>query len=421
MANPIQSNIANFQAISQLGYQTLGRQLIEALEHENDHALRNIFQQPGINGLPAEVLGCAFVKSIQKGYDNYFDRIFELPNAINIVPDGRWGLGHALIEIVKRQDPDALLMLQSHAHFNSILPNSPWGLSQALLEHINVLIRERYSGGIYYGPPDPDSSYLRAIVGHASAREISFNPGLSDLIGQLLLKMVIQGEKRFNKDDEFVIFSLLDSQIAHLLQPNGPLGLGRILVSAAYSTIPSVVRTILSHPHARHISSCSTYTNEKTEFEETWEIGSFGFTETLFAAINNGNPGLRDVPQAQCEIVRSILGFVETWGINLDVNGPYGIADSLTSATENEELVELILKFPPSQTIMANAMNTNSGGLNTALFNAANVGRSLSAQSILRHPNANQISPESLREAINEAQNRGYPETAIIIQAFLNR
>ena len=291
-----------------------------------------------------------------------------------------------------------------------------WGLDQALEVYIGILHEDRTAQA---GPPDPNPAYLNSIIGHPHANQIQFQHAISDAIGNLLLLLAVQSEERFNNDDEGVVQALMHPNISHLIQSNGQFGLGRVLLNAAYATTPFIVNAILNHTGALLINSAITNVEETTHIEDSYDINCFGFTEIVFAAVNNGDPAIDQPPQVQAQVVQALLNFANQHGKLLSVNGPFGLADSLASAvTMNELLVPIILNFPASNDIAANAPN-DQGSLSSALYNAALEGHEQTIQCILDHPNAYQIFPQNIQDAHRAVQGAGNVNAANLISSYI--
>lgn len=277
---------------------------------------------------------------------------------------------------------------------------------------------------------------LNLILNSPGVEEIPFDAELSSLLGCILLFIIIEEQNTTDVQSINIVQALLDPRIAHLIQPNGKCGLGRILTNAAYSSNLFYVNEILKHPQARFIISQPTNISNslniygvefvsKTHLEERWYLEQHGLTESLFAAVINDD---YDYPIAivadtqLTQVLQSIINFAQLHHVDLHVNDFCGLADTLVSAAgkNNGDQVPTILSIPASNQIMANAFNSESGGLDNALINAAPEGSLVAVQLILNHPNASQISRQQLMEAYQDAQKKN-GEVAAHIQAFIDR
>jgi hypothetical protein len=169
-------------------------------------------------------------------------------------------------------------------------------------------------------------------------------------------------------------------------------------------------------PGALLINSATTHVNETTQVEEDHGIRCFGFTEIIFAAVNNGGRAIDEPLQVQAQVVHSLLSFAGCHGKLLGVNNPFGLADSLTSAASvNELLVPILLNFPASNDIAANAQNDDDGSLSNALYNASLVGYEQAMKCILQHPNARQLSTQNFQDAYSAADRANRVKAAELI------
>ena len=397
----------------------VGTQLINAIYQ----ASINTFQKPQIdqillNPVAREIspvdLGHALVLSIHYFRDEYYGSILDLPAAQNIPANGQGGIGHALTIVCRLQDPDILRSLKNHPMFVHINPNGAWGLGDALDAYLNAFIEERQL------PDDPNPEYLQATMLHPAANQINYTQPRANLIGKALMYLAGQSEVAFRDEDTSIVNLLLSLNIAHLIQPNGEFGLGRVLANAAYGTTPDIVNAILAHPASRSITSHATLIteNENTKAEEAGSSNQFGFTEAIFLAVDNGEPEVQNPLILQKQIVQSLIQFTNMNNIPLDANGPFGLAKSLTVASsDNPSLVPIILSSNSSLNIRPNAPDENSGGLNNALIHASSNEDVQAVQSILQHPNARLIQPTDFTEAHNLAVNS--PQITQAIKSFV--
>lgn len=400
------------------GNSPLGNQLINAIYHASIDAahkatIKQILSSPTAHQISSVDLGNALALSIQYFKDEYYDSILELPLAQSIPANGQGSIGHALVLACRLKDPDILEALKNHPMFLHISPNGQWGLGEALEAYLNAFIEERPSAD------DPDPRYLQAIIFHVQAAQINYTQPRAELIGKALMYLACQSEEVFRSEDSLIVNLLLSQTIAHLVNPNGPFGLGRILANAAYATTPIIINNILDHPLSRSITSLPTIPDNKiTNAEKAWSLNKFGFTEAIFLAVENGDPEVRDALTLQRQIVQNLISFANANNIPLNPNGPFGLAESLTAAANiSGDLVSIILSSQYSLTINPNAPDQNSGGLNNALLNAIEKGNLSAVQSILTHPNARLIQSRDLTEAINLAAN--LPEIAQAITRFI--
>lgn len=406
MAKPL---IMRAQFIPSIHILDLGQQLIRALLNDDRCYVENILSssQVELDRISAVDFGQAFIICIQRKLDFYYEEIFKLRNARDIPANGQWGLGSALVETARIQNPYSLQWIQGHPNFNHIDANGAWGLGSALEVYLQVI-----QGGLL------NPAYLNTIIGHPNANQIQFQNVISDALGELLLFLALQSEKRFNHHDQGVVQALMHENISHLIQSNGQFGLGRVLLNAAYATNIFIVHAVLNHPGVLLINSNVTDVNETTQIEEDFDIQCFGFSEIIFTAVNNGDPDIEQPDQVQEQIVQSLLNFAKHHAISLSVNDPFGLADSLTSAaTVNELLVPIILNFPSSNTIVANALIDGQGGLSDALYNAALEGHERAIQCILNHPNAYQISLQNIQNA--QCAVKGNVNAVNLIRSFI--
>ena len=103
MANPLGMGV-NAQFIPPINALNLGQQLITALQNDNHQAVENILIHPQVNLISAADLGQAIIICIAESLE-YYVEIFDLPNAQQIPANGQWGLGSALVETARIQDP----------------------------------------------------------------------------------------------------------------------------------------------------------------------------------------------------------------------------------------------------------------------------------------------------------------------------
>lgn len=180
-----------------------------------------------------------------------------------------------------------------------------------------------------------------------------------------------------------------------------------------------IVNAILKHPGAFSINSAITNIDETTQVEEDHDIRCFGFSEILFAAVNNGHTAIEQPLQVQAQVVQALLNFARQHAMPLSVHGPFGLADSLASAaTVNELLIPFILNFPASNEIAANAPS-DQRSLSDALYNAALEGHVQAVKWILQHPNAYQFSSQNCEDALSAAQRKNCSDAANLIDFFI--
>src|SRR5579862_1188848 len=171
MAKPLLMGISA-QFLTHTSAFNLGKELIGALQNDDQCAVVKILtHSPADLGcISAAALGQAFIICIQKKLD--FREILKLRNARDIPANGQWGLGAALIETIRLQNPYSLECIQAHPNFKNIDANGAWGLGSALEVHIGVLNEGCTAEA---GLPDSNPAYLNLIIGHPHANQINFH------------------------------------------------------------------------------------------------------------------------------------------------------------------------------------------------------------------------------------------------------
>ncbi len=449
----------------------LGVALAMSIKLFQDRYYKEILALPNAAHIPANgpgSIGEALVVVCGNQGPDELESLKQHPNFVNINANGTFGLGEALAAYLKaflgerggERGPDVpnaayvkaiishpnasqinhtqpladligesllYIAFQSEDHFrdedeeimNNLLhssvahlvsPNGQFGLGRVLVN------------GAYATTPE----VVKAIIAHPNFSQINSNPihvqnrpvgeidrGLRQFGLQEALFMAVANGSPEMEDPTAGQLDIVQQLISTIttFSANGEFGLGRILVNAAESTTVDIVKVLLQLPSIKQISSNQITISKATPGEDVYSLDRFGFKEALFVSMRNENPLERIL------IAKELIDFTNHNQIILDANQAFGLAETLTEAASHEEsLTMLILKSDSAKNIQANAPNSNTGGLDNALVNAAEKGFHEAVRAILKHPNAKQIN--SLKDSYDSALKASHRPIASTIVVF---
>lgn len=319
-----------------------------------------------------------------------------------------------------------------------IMPITPLEVTNALKQAL-ITLHHTYQArrGLEFDlimRPFLSSDQLNSVLNNSILNQIPLDQNLSEFLGDIILYAI----EDINDPVSSEILEALLNKCGHLMQPNGPFGLGRIMVNLACAGKFNFMQAILVNPCAKDIQTQQINLFQErfvdginlgglTSFEKKLKIGQFGLTEALYYSIAfydhtcnlfNDNSEIIFF-QKQLEFFEFFVYFANYNNVQLISNGPFSLAHTLEIASNHNEgkLIPAILNLHASRYISQN--DEESSTLCSALKNVVTNGFSDAVKRLLKHPNIWRISRSILQDNLNKAEENDDQEIAQILRDYM--
>jgi len=155
--------------------------LTNAIKSKNQNEIEAAFNSLERVGNPSNFsvndLGRTLLWAIQNNFENFSRRVLGLQPFVGHIPaTGEYGLGHALIEAIKKEDGGTVSEIDHQNAFAQIpVIDSVYGLNFALLASLRLVIcnhNPRYA---------PHAVFLRVLLAHPNMGQLNRNRDLNTL------------------------------------------------------------------------------------------------------------------------------------------------------------------------------------------------------------------------------------------------